>query len=53
MTKMVMKEDIEALWDYCDNEAPKYFGLSYQDGIREMTEWLEGNGPRPGSEEDE
>ena len=52
MSKLVNKEDLDALWEYHDGPAQNYHSMSYADGLRDIIEWLDG-GPRPDQEDEE
>ena len=51
MSKLVNKEDLDALQEYVDGPAQEYHGMSYAEGIQAMIDWLNGNGNRPDTEE--
>ena len=43
----VTEKDIEALIEYVHGKALEYHGMTYADGIRDMVDWLVGEGDRP------
>lgn len=48
----INQSDIDALWDYIDGPAQVLTGMTYAQGLQEMLDWLTGNSPRPGEEEE-